>query len=346
MTEPKSKPISRLVLALICTGIGVGLGYAVASFAEHYRLERNKALVRTSHRLWSMGDDAAMANLARQILVPGFVVHDWTGDTAGVEPFISGIKENRANFPDWFEKVDVLVAEGDLIAARFTSTGTQARDLPALPHLQPTVPNRGRVLRLPEMEVFRVADGKLAEQWDLNDGWSANAQLGLFDPDRWPESVCAENTGVTAPAISEADAFFIAREREVWEALKKKDKAADSRLLADDFVGLYDTGFSAKSEHVMQMDDRYTLEDYAIHDARVLHLSPTMSLLLYKSTCKATGDWAQYCSRPVYVSSLWAKRAGQWLNVFSQDTQNNTYNAGTAAEARSREMHGGQSRKD
>jgi predicted ester cyclase len=130
VSEPKSKPISRFVLALICTGIGVGVGYAVASFAEHHRLERNKALVLTSHQLWSMRNETAMANLARQILVPGFVVHDWTGDTAGVEPFISGIKENRANFPDWAEKVEVLVTEGDLVAARFTSTGTQTRDLP------------------------------------------------------------------------------------------------------------------------------------------------------------------------------------------------------------------------
>jgi hypothetical protein len=43
---------------------------------------------------------------------------------------------------------------------------------------------------LPEIEIFRVANGKLAEQWEVLDSWDANAQLGLFDPDRWPESVC------------------------------------------------------------------------------------------------------------------------------------------------------------
>jgi predicted ester cyclase len=190
VTEPKSKSTPRLVLALICTGIGVGVGYGLALLAEHHRLDHNKALVLMSHRLWSMGDEAAMTKEARQILAPDFVVHDWTGDTTGLDPFITGIKENRAMFPDWVEKVDVLIAEGDLVAARFTSTGTQARDIPAVPHLQPTVPNKGRFLRMPEMEVFRIANGKLVEQWDLNDGWSANAQLGLFDPDRWRESVC------------------------------------------------------------------------------------------------------------------------------------------------------------
>jgi predicted ester cyclase len=190
MTQLKAKHIAGLILALLCTGVGVGVGYGLAVVTEHRRLERNKILVRMSHELWSMRDVAAMTEAARQILAPDVVVHDWTGDATGLEGFISGIKENRANFPDWTEKVDVLVAEGDLVAARFTSTGTQARDLPAVPHLQPAVPNKGRVTHMPEMEVFRIANGKLAEQWDLNDGWDANRQLGLFDPDDWPNSVC------------------------------------------------------------------------------------------------------------------------------------------------------------
>jgi hypothetical protein len=45
---------------------------------------------------------------------------------------------------------------------------------------------------LQEMVVFRVADGKLAEQWAINNGWDASIQLGLFDPDHWKESVCGE----------------------------------------------------------------------------------------------------------------------------------------------------------
>jgi hypothetical protein len=41
---------------------------------------------------------------------------------------------------------------------------------------------------MPEIEIFRVANGKIG--WDVLDNWDANAQLGLFDPDHWPESVC------------------------------------------------------------------------------------------------------------------------------------------------------------
>ena len=42
--------------------------------------------------------------------------------------------------------------------------------------------------------MFRVRDGKLAEQWLLPDVWGANAQLGLFDPDHWTESICGTHT--------------------------------------------------------------------------------------------------------------------------------------------------------
>ena len=177
MTEPKARPISGPIIAMIYIGIGVGVGYGLALLATHHRLERNKSLVLMSHEIWSMRDDAAMTNTARRIFAADFVGHDWTGDTTGLDTYIAGIKENRANFPDWTEKVDVLVAEGDLVAARFTSTGTQARDLPAVPHLQPRIPNQGRFFHIPEIEVFRIANGKLAEQWDMSDGWSANAQL-------------------------------------------------------------------------------------------------------------------------------------------------------------------------
>jgi hypothetical protein len=57
------------------------------------------------------------------------------------------------------------------------------------------IPNKHRSLRLEEIVIFRVVDGKLAEQWLINDGWNAYMQLGLFDPDHWKESVCGENIG-------------------------------------------------------------------------------------------------------------------------------------------------------
>ena len=126
----------------------------------------------------------------------------------------------------------------------------------------------------------------------------------------------------TAHGDSAGDlAFFVAIEKEDWEALKHKDKVAASRLLADDFTGLYDTGFSTKSEWIKQMDDQYTIDDYTIEDAELLRPSPTTALLLYNSRCKGTGAWADYCSHTSRISDLMVQRDGRWFDLFSQDTQ-------------------------
>jgi len=100
---------------------------------------------------------------------------------------VSGI---RADFPDWSERLESIVAEGDFVVDRYVSTGTQAHDLQPIPHHSPGVPSRGKSLRMPEMAMYRVVDGKIAEQWDFADIWGAEIQLGLYDPDHWTESVC------------------------------------------------------------------------------------------------------------------------------------------------------------
>jgi hypothetical protein len=130
----------------------------------------------------------------------------------------------------------------------------------------------------------------------------------------------SQQTKTTEIQPPEPDSFFIEKEKEVWEALKQKDKAAATRLLADDFVGMYDFGFFNKKEWVKQIDDQYTVDDYTIMNPKVLHPSPNTALLLYTSTCKGTGAWADYCSNTSRIADLWVKRDEQWRALFSQDT--------------------------
>jgi len=82
---------------------------------------------------------------------------------------------------------------------------------------------------------------------------------------RW-QIVSSQNTAIPEARATEfpPDSFFIAMEKEDCEALKHKDKAAATRLLADDFVGMYDFGFFTKSEWIKQLDDQYTVDDYTI----------------------------------------------------------------------------------
>jgi predicted ester cyclase len=189
----KSLALRSLVLLLCGVGVGLAVGYKLALFREHQRLERNKELVRVMEdRVFSEKNVDAAMKVAREIYTSDFLVHDWLGDHKGMDALAEGLRYTQADFLDWKESVVSIVAEGDYVAARIISGGTQARDFEAVPHISPAIPNKHRPLRLQEMMVFRVADGKLAEQWVVNDGWDASIQLGLFDPDHWKESVCGE----------------------------------------------------------------------------------------------------------------------------------------------------------
>ena len=136
-----------------------------------------------------------------------------------------------------------------------------------------------------------------------------------------PMAIAQESLPKADTAKVHPDSFFVAKEKEVWEGLKNKDKAAAARLLADDFVGMYDFGYFSKPEWIKQIDEQYSIDDYTIGQPKLLRPSPTTSLLLYKSTCKGTGEWAEYCSHTQYISDLWVQRDGKWQALFSQNTQ-------------------------
>lgn len=191
------RTIKVIALAAACSVLAAVVGYNFALVREHSRLERNKTLVRRMHvEVWSDLNLEKAAKAAHELYTSDFVLHDWTGavHTLGVDGLMNRVAGGAAVFPDGKEELEFIVAEGDLVMDRFTTTGTQARDMEPIPHYSPSIPNRGKTARVTEMEMFRVRDGKLAEQWLLPDIWGATVQLGLFDPDRWPESVCSAAT--------------------------------------------------------------------------------------------------------------------------------------------------------
>lgn len=136
-----------------------------------------------------------------------------------------------------------------------------------------------------------------------------------------PVVVAQESVPNTDTTKVPPDSFFLAKEKEVWEALKNKDKASADRLLADDFVGIIgDGGVFTRAEWLKQIDGQYIIDAYAIEDPKLLRPSPTTALLLYRSTCKGTGVWADSCSHTMYISDLWVQHDGEWEAFFSQDT--------------------------
>lgn len=81
-----------------------------------------------------------------------------------------------AQFPDLHMTIEAIIAEGDTVAVRVFSTGTN------LGPLNGVVPPTGRRFAARQSHWFRVADGKLAEHWAIREDLPAMLQLGVVQP--------------------------------------------------------------------------------------------------------------------------------------------------------------------
>ena len=132
--------------------------------------DANKALVsRFYDEIWNNGNFAA----ADDLVADDYVRHDLRpGDAppgpAGQKAVAAGF---RAAFPDVRLVVDALVAEGDLVVARWTITGTHTGPWGA-------VAATGRRVRFCGVNFFRFADGMIAEIWNVRDDLGLREQLG------------------------------------------------------------------------------------------------------------------------------------------------------------------------
>jgi hypothetical protein len=74
---------------------------------------------------------------------------------------------------------------------------------------------------------------------------------------------------------------FVILESQVWDAFVAGDSEADARVLADNFIGVYSTGFSNRAEHCAPLRDGPIAQRYEIRDPRILVLSDSLVMLMY-----------------------------------------------------------------
>lgn len=113
---------------------------------------------------------------------------------------------------------------------------------------------------------------------------------------------------------------ILALETMVWEALKSGDAFLDERMLADEFLGVYPSGFSKKQEHCDQLKYGPTVASYQLADPHLLALTDDLVLLSYVARCSRVINGKPQKAEEMYISSLWKRAGGEWRNLFSQDT--------------------------
>jgi predicted ester cyclase len=145
--------------------------------------EDNKAIVRRFfEEVHNKGNVAAVDEL----LAPNIILHfESPSDvpvSAEMQLSLEGIKqvvsEFRSTFPDLHYTVDLQVAEGDLVVSRVTARGTNTGAYRGLTYKG--MPPTGKQVTWTETQIFRLAAGKIVEQWSNEDDVGRLQQVGAL----------------------------------------------------------------------------------------------------------------------------------------------------------------------
>jgi steroid delta-isomerase-like uncharacterized protein len=130
--------------------------------------EENKTLVR---RVFEEGINANNPSVFDEVIGASYVNHDMPAPAPGIEGFKQVIAAFTAAFPDMRVVVEDVLAEGDKVVSRGHFTGTHRGAFMGLPAT-------GKPVRVGYIDVWRVADGKLVENWVKLDELGLMQQLG------------------------------------------------------------------------------------------------------------------------------------------------------------------------
>jgi steroid delta-isomerase-like uncharacterized protein len=128
----------------------------------------NKVLIRRYLEECIAKNDMSLMD---EFLAANYVWHEPSAGDLDLQAYKQFQPTVLAAFPDGHWAIDDMVAEGDKVAWRFTFCGTHLGEFMGFPAT-------GRQVRLSGMVISRVAQGKVAEEWEIYDAMGMMRQLG------------------------------------------------------------------------------------------------------------------------------------------------------------------------
>jgi steroid delta-isomerase-like uncharacterized protein len=136
--------------------------------------DQNKALVgRWLHEFWNQGNVAIVDELGAPAVL---MYYPLTGELHGHESLKQMIRQFRTAFPDAsFSLEGDFIAEGDKVVARWKGVATQKDAFGG-------IPATGKSVTWTGISIFRIAEGKVAEEIGEEDALGVFQQLGVVPP--------------------------------------------------------------------------------------------------------------------------------------------------------------------
>ena len=138
--------------------------------SQQTQAEANKAIVRRYREIHNTGeldqlDQIVAQDIASHNLLPGL--------PPGLEGARLAHQGAVAAFPDVHTKSEDLIAEGDKVVERWSTTSTHT----GAPFLG--VPASGKKVSVTGISIYRIANGRIVEHWAEMDTLGVMQQLGL-----------------------------------------------------------------------------------------------------------------------------------------------------------------------
>jgi hypothetical protein len=137
------------------------------------------------------------------------------------------------------------------------------------------------------------------------------------------EATSATNVNSAAAAtpaapLTEADA--IAKEKQIWDALQKKDYDAFGSMLTDDFIYVASDAVYDKAGSINGVKS-FEPSEVTFADWKFLPLDKDAGVISYTVTVKGKSNGQEIPPQPLRASSAFVNRDGKWLAIYHQDTE-------------------------
>ena len=147
------------------------------------RSEENKAIIRRFIKSYNN----RKLEIFEELVSPDYIDH--THGTKGRKAFKELFTLAFEGFPDWFEEIREIIAEGDRVWVRVIATGTHTGNW----NLMGTpLPTTGKKVRMEMVFIWRIIDGKLIEGREVDESVDFLRQLGLVEYTEKGKKVFAE----------------------------------------------------------------------------------------------------------------------------------------------------------
>ncbi len=136
---------------------------------------RADAMILAARRydgFWSTGEEA----LARQALAPDFIDRTLpAGRPQGVPGPLAASRGFRAAIPDIRCNIEQMLVAGDRVVVHLHFTGHFTGRMGE-------TQGRGQPVDFVATDIYRIADGRIAENWHIEDNLSLLRQMGMVAP--------------------------------------------------------------------------------------------------------------------------------------------------------------------